>query len=180
MKTPFVTAPTLARRRVAQWLALAPAAALFAAPVARAHGDAAHAKPNQTPTVFEQKPWGIAAQPGQAQRTVQLTMHDTMRFTPDHLEVTEGEVVRIRVKNAGKMLHEIVIGTPEELDQHAALMKRFPNMQHDEPYMAHVPPARRGELVWTFNRPGLFAFACLIPGHFEAGMRGTVRVRPKA
>jgi uncharacterized cupredoxin-like copper-binding protein len=70
-----------------------------------------------------------------------------------------------------------VIGTPEELKAHAELMKKHPNMEHDEPYMAHVDPGQRGEIVWTFNRPGTFEFACLIPGHFEAGMKGTITVR---
>jgi uncharacterized cupredoxin-like copper-binding protein len=77
-------------------------------------------------------------------------------------------------------MHEIVIGTSAELVQHAEMMKKFPTMEHDEPYMAHVPPGQRGDIVWTFNRPGNFEFACLIAGHFEAGMRGTIRVTPKA
>jgi uncharacterized cupredoxin-like copper-binding protein len=77
-------------------------------------------------------------------------------------------------------MHEIVIFTSAELAQHAEMMKKFPSMEHDEPYMAHVPPGKRGDIVWTFNRPGDFEFACLIAGHFEAGMRGTIRVAPKA
>ena len=76
-------------------------------------------------------------------------------------------------------MHEIVIGTREELAAHAELMKKHPGMQHDEPYMAHVPPGKQGDVVWLFNRAGDFEFACLIAGHFEAGMRGTLRVLPK-
>jgi uncharacterized cupredoxin-like copper-binding protein len=74
-------------------------------------------------------------------------------------------------------MHEIVIGTPAELEAHAEMMKKHPNMEHDEPYMAHVSPGQRSDIVWTFNREGDFEFACLLPGHFEAGMRGTIRVR---
>jgi uncharacterized cupredoxin-like copper-binding protein len=91
--------------------------------------------------------------------------------------VSEGDTLRLRAVNAGRVMHEIVIGTPEELMAHAELMKKHPGMEHDEPYMAHVSPGKRGDIVWTFNRAGDFEFACLIPGHFEAGMRGTVRVR---
>jgi len=80
------------------------------------------------------------------------------------------------VTNAGKVMHEIVIGTKKELDEHAALMAKFPNMEHEEPYMAHVSPGKKGELVWNFNRPGEFDFACLIAGHYQAGMVGKVRV----
>lgn len=126
----------------------------------------------------EQKDWGIAGKALKGTRTVELRMSDDMRFTPDRIEVTEGETLRLVATNTGKVLHEIVIGTTDELEAHAALMKRFPNMQHDEPYMAHVPPGTKGEIVWLFNRPGEFAFACLIAGHYEAGMRGTILVRP--
>ena len=102
-----------------------------------------------------------------------------MRFTPDHLEVTEGERVRIVVHNAGRLRHEFVIGTAAALAEHAALMVRFPDMAHDEPWMAHVDPGQRGELRWHFNRAGEFGFACLIAGHFQSGMQGTLRVRPR-
>lgn len=142
-----------------------------------AHGEKPHRATG--PVVKEQKPWGIAADARQARRTVDIRMSDDMRLSPSHLEVTEGETLRLRAVNAGRVMHEIVIGTPEELAAHAELMKKHPGMEHDEPYMAHVPPGKRGDIVWTFNRPGEFAFACLIAGHFEAGMRGTIRVNPK-
>ena len=91
----------------------------------------------------------------------------------------EGETVRLRAENRGQMLHEIVIGTPDELDQHAEMMLKHPGMEHDEPYMAHVPPGQRGEIVWQFNRPGTFRFACLVAGHYQAGMSGTLTVHPR-
>jgi uncharacterized cupredoxin-like copper-binding protein len=49
-------------------------------------------------------------------------------------------------------------------------------MEHDEPHMAHVKPGKSESLVWTFNKPGEFDFACLIAGHFEAGMVGKIKV----
>ena len=97
---------------------------------------------------------------------------------PVIVTVKQGEIVRFVVSNKGRMLHEIVIGTPEKLMEHAALMRKFPGMQHDAPYMAHVPPGKTGEIIWNFNRPGTFEFACLIAGHYEAGMRGTLTVTP--
>ena len=111
-----------------------------------------------------------------ARRTIALSMGDDMRFRPDRIEVHEGETVRLRIRNTGRVMHEFVLGTPEELAAHAELMKKFPDMQHDEPYMAHVPPGGTGEIVWTFNRAGDFRFACLIAGHFDAGMVGSVKV----
>lgn len=159
-------------------------AAALALPLA---GQAHTAQPGAQPgghhgaaaVVKEQKPWGIAGDAKDARRTVDIRMTDNMRFTPDRIEVREGETVRLRVVNAGKVLHELVIGTRQELQEHAALMRKFPNMAHDEPYMAHVSAGKSGALVWNFNRPGEFEFACLIPGHFEAGMLGRIIVQPK-
>ena len=145
---------------------------------ALAHGDA-HPKPPGAEVVREQKPWGIGAAPAEATRRIDIRMGDDMRFTPSHIAVREGETVRLRIANRGQTLHELVLGTSEELQAHAELMKKHPGMQHDEPYMSHVPSRQRGEITWTFNRPGDFEFACLIPGHFEAGMRGTLRVIPR-
>ena len=152
------------------------AAALGLAGAAHAHGDHHGNKP--ATVVKEQKPWGVAGD-ARGARTIAIRMGDDMRFTPDRIEVRQGETVRLVVRNAGKVLHELVIGTPQELRKHAALMQKFPGMEHDEPYMAHVRPGAAGELTWNFNRPGTFQFACLIPGHFEAGMLGTIVVHPK-
>lgn len=167
------------RRRYIPLLALAPLAVLLPR-LASAHGDQHGSHAAAGPVVKEQKPWGIAADPKTATRSVEIRMTDDMRFTPSHLDVREGETLRLRVVNRGKVMHEIVIGTPEELKAHAELMKKHPDMEHEEPYMAHVSPGRRGDIVWHFNRPGDFQFACLIPGHFEAGMRGNIRVKPRS
>ena len=145
----------------------------LAAPHALAHGDA-HKKPAAIKK--EQKPWGIAGDARTVKRTIEIAMTDAMRFAPDRLTVRQGETVRLLIRNNGRMLHELVIGTQKELDEHAALMVKFPNMEHDEPYMAHVSPGKTGEIVWTFNRAGTFEFACLIAGHYSAGMVGTINV----
>ena len=141
-----------------------------------AHGDAAHAK-KAGPVVKEQKAWGIAGDAKVVKRTIAIQMGDNMRFTPDRIEVSQGDTLRLTLTNTGKAMHEMVIGTQKELAEHAELMKRFPNMEHEEPYMAHVPPGKTGEIIWTFNRPGEFDFACLLPGHFEAGMVGKISVK---
>ena len=140
-----------------------------------AHSDKPHAKK----TVFvkkEQKPWGIAGNEKAVKRTITFTMTDNMRFTPDKLEVKQGETVKLVIKNSGKAMHEFVLGTKKELDEHAALMVKFPTMEHDEPYMAHVGPGKTGQIVWNFNKAGTFDFACLIAGHYAAGMVGKVTV----
>jgi uncharacterized cupredoxin-like copper-binding protein len=142
-----------------------------------AHGDQAH-KP-AGPVKLEQKAWGIAGDPKKVTRTIEVKMADNMRFTPDLVEVRQGETIRFVHMNGGKVMHEFVLGTKPELDEHAALMKKFPGMEHDEPYMAHVGPGKKGEIVWNFNRAGDFDFACLLPGHYEAGMVGKIKVVSK-
>jgi uncharacterized cupredoxin-like copper-binding protein len=127
----------------------------------------------------EQKPWGIVGNARDAKRTIEIAMSDDMRFTPSSIEVRQGETVKFVVRNKGKVLHEMVIGDRKTLDEHAALMMKFPKMEHDEPYMAHVQPARKETLVWTFNRAGDFDFACLIAGHYQAGMVGKIKVAAK-
>ena len=150
----------------------------WASSLAWAHGTKDHgqAKPGVA-TLAEQMPWGIAGQGAQVVRTIEIKMSDTMRFTPDVIEVKHGETLRLIATNAGGVMHEIVLGTRETLEEHAEMMKKFPNMAHDEPYMAHVSAGSKGEVIWQFNRSGLFEFACLLPGHFEAGMRGRIIVK---
>jgi len=148
----------------------------FAPALAFAHGDAAHGADKTAAVAKEQKPWGIAGDPKSVTRTITLTMDDNMRFTPDKLAFKQDETVRFVIRNQGKLLHELVIGTKPELDAHATMMVKFPGMEHDEPYMAHVPAGKSGELVWTFNRSGEFDFACLIAGHYQAGMVGKIHV----
>ena len=145
---------------------------------AYAHGDD-HAKKKPAAVKKEQKPWGIAGNAKAVKRTINIAMTDNMRFTPDKIEVKQGETIKFLVKNEGKMLHEMVIGTKKELEEHAALMLKFPTMEHEEPYMVHVPVGKTGKIIWTFNRAGEFDFACLIAGHYQAGMVGKITVAAK-
>lgn len=138
-----------------------------------AHGEK---KSSNAPVVKEQTDWGIAGDAEQVDRTIDVSMSDNMRFEPETMTVKQGETIRFRVKNTGMLLHEFVIGTQAENVKHAELMLKFPGMEHDEPYMAHVNAGEAGEIIWTFNRAGNFEFACLIAGHFQAGMVGTITV----
>ena len=92
------------------------------------------------------------------------------------LSVRQGETVRFVVKNSGKVKHEMVLGTEKELKEHYELMKKNPEMEHDEPNMVTLAPGKTGEIVWQFTRAGKVDFACLQPGHYDAGMKGAVSV----
>jgi uncharacterized cupredoxin-like copper-binding protein len=121
---------------------------------------------------------GEAGEASQVTRTVEVEMRDSMQFVPSKLAVKQGETLRIRVKNAGQLTHEIVLGSEKDLKAHAELMKKFPEMEHAEPNMLTLAAGKSGELVWKFSRAGVVNFACLQPGHFDAGMKGQVRVSP--
>lgn len=145
--------------------------------ISYAHGDKPHAtKAGAAPMKKEQKAWGIAGDNKAVTRTERVNMTDDMRFSVGTLEIPQGQTIRFVVTNSGKVTHEFVIGTPSENEAHAAMMIKHPGMEHDEPYMVHVQPSKTGELIWQFNRVGTFEFACLIAGHYQAGMKGTIKV----
>ena len=144
---------------------------------ALAHTGSDHPKSRtKTPVSAEEHPFGRQGDPKKVTRTIVIDMTDDMRFSPSEITVKQGETVRFVVANKGKMLHEMVLGTMDELKAHGELMKKFPGMEHDEPYMTHVRAGRKDRMVWQFTQPGEFYFACLIPGHFEAGMFGKITV----
>ncbi|MGZ8209726.1 MAG: cupredoxin domain-containing protein [Burkholderiales bacterium] len=157
-----------------------------------AHGGSEHKASARKPSATEETAFGKAGDPKKVIRTIQVEMHDTMRFlatgpgarragtrgASDEIRVNQGDTVKFIVSNDGKVMHEMVIGTMKELKEHAELMRKHPGMEHDEAYMAHVAPGKKGEVVWQFTKPGEFYYACLVGGHFEAGMVGKIVVSP--
>ena len=150
--------------------------AAFAAS-ALAHGEKPHAKKEARAVSTEEKSFGREGDPKKVSRTINVDMSDRMRFKPAELTIRQGDTVRFRVRNSGKVMHEMVLGTMEELKAHAEVMRKHPGMEHDEPYMAHVAPGKTETMVWQFTKAGEFHFGCLVPGHFEAGMIGKVVVK---
>ena len=144
------------------------------------HGDKHEKKAAARPLSTEETPFGREGDPKKATRTIHVDMNDRMRFTPAELTVKQGDTIRFRVRNSGKVMHEMVLGTMDDLKKHAELMRKHPDMEHDEPYMAHVAPGKTETMVWQFTKPGEFHYGCLVAGHFEAGMLGKVKVMPRA
>lgn len=154
------------------------ALALAASGMAYAHSENAGAHKSGSGTISaEEHAFGREGDPKKATRTVKVDMSDRMRFSPSTLTVKRGDTVRFEVKNSGKIMHEMVIGTMKELKAHAEIMRKHPGMEHDEPYMVHVAPGKTQTMAWQFTQAGEFYYGCLIPGHFEAGMVGKVIVR---
>lgn len=109
-------------------------------------------------------------------RTINVDMTDAMRFMPSSISVKQGETVKLVVKNSGKVKHEMVLGSEKELKEHSEAMKKFPEMEHADPNMVTVQPGQTGEIIWKFSKAGVINFACLQPGHYDAGMKGAVKV----
>jgi len=123
---------------------------------------------------------GAPGDPKKPVRVVHITMREVdgkMIFNHDHLEIRRGEQVRFVLRNNGDLDHEFVLATKPENDKHAEEMKKNPEMEHDDPNAKRVAPKKAGELVWRFTAVGEFEFACLIPGHREAGMFGKIVVK---
>lgn len=135
--------------------------AALASPSARAHGG---------PGV------PVAIQPGL--RSVTIEMDDSMRYRPSVIHAKRGEALRIVGINHGRLAHEIVLGTREELEAHRLHMREHPGMVHDDPNMMEVPPGATREMGWRFTSAGDFLYGCLMPGHYEAGMVGKIVVEP--
>jgi uncharacterized cupredoxin-like copper-binding protein len=123
---------------------------------------------------------GEPGDPNKPSRIVKVTMLEDgkkMLFEPATVEVRQGEQIRFVLFNEGTWNHEFMLATEAENRKHAELMKRFPDMEHDDPNAKRLAPFESGELVWKFTKRGEFEYACLIPGHFQAGMHGKVVVK---
>ena len=157
------------------WTTMFPLTAIADTP---AHYDRRHGKPATADSRPEETAFGRAFEPKEAKRTVRIDMGDAMRYSPSEIEVRKNDTVRFVVKNSGRQMHEMVLGTMAELKKHAELMRKHASMEHDDAWMVHVAPGKTAELGWQFTKPGTYYYGCLIPGHFEAGMIGKVIVRP--
>lgn len=165
--------PLAPRRHRQGWAALGPLVLWCGAALAGGQHAAGHAHP-----VDGRAAIGNPGRAADVRRTVRIDMRDAMRFSPAAIQVRRGETVRLVVRNTGRIRHELSLGTREDLLEHLEQMKKFPGMEHDEPNQITLEPGQQGDIVWTFSRAGTVDFACLIPGHYEAGMKGRIRVSP--
>jgi uncharacterized cupredoxin-like copper-binding protein len=146
------------------------ACAALASPKSNAHEGHSH-------TSFSA---GEPGDPNKPARIVKVSMLEDgkkMLFEPAVIEVQRGEQIRFVITNDGTWDHEFMLATKADNRKHAAVMKKFPNMEHDDPNATRLAPFNTGELIWRFTKRGEFEYACLIPGHLKAGMHGKVIVK---
>lgn len=137
----------------------------LASAMAMAHGDGP-----------QDEDFGQPGDPLKINRTVKVEMRDSMRFSPDKIHVKKGDTVLFVIHNGGALKHEFVLGTDKELKAHNEFMKQNPDMEHDDDSMVSLAPDDTAEIIWQFTRSGTVHFACLQPGHYAAGMKGSVSV----
>ena len=124
-----------------------------------------------------------AGQPGDPKkpfRVVEVTMHESngkMGYTPESLAVKRGEQIKFVIVNGGEAKHEFILASEKDNLKHAELMKKYPEMEHDDPNAKNLEPKAKSEILWRFSKRGTFEYACLIPGHREAGMTGKITVK---
>jgi uncharacterized cupredoxin-like copper-binding protein len=123
---------------------------------------------------------GVPGDAGHIDRTIEVTMTETddgqMLYEPRTLDIRKGETVKLIITNAGEQEHEFVLDTVEKNQNHKVMMEKMGDMEHDDPNAIRLDPGATGEIVWTFSNSGTFEYACLILGHYEAGMHGPVAV----
>lgn len=150
-------------------LALSLILGLTTASTVLAHGDE-HDKGQEADV------YGVPGDSAAASRTIELDASDAMRFSKNEIKVRKGETIRFVITNVGKVRHEFSLGTKQELVEHYEQMKKFPDMVHEEANKVTLEPGQKGEVIWKFTKAGVVDFACLHPGHYEAGMKGQIKV----
>jgi uncharacterized cupredoxin-like copper-binding protein len=133
--------------------------------------------PGHTHTHFSAGEPGNPKKPARKVEVIMKEEDGKMLFAPDNIAVKKGEQIRFVIKNEGELTHEFMLATKPENDKHAVLMQKYPDMEHDDPNGKTLETKKNNEVVWKFTKAGEFEFACLIPGHREAGMHGKVVVK---
>lgn len=126
---------------------------------------------------------GEPGDPAKPYRTIDMQMKEasgSMAFSPAKVEVRLGEQVKFVLNNTGELDHEFMLDSAEHNAKHKIAMEKNPEMEHDDPNGRRLQSKASAEIVWKFTKPGTFEYACLIPGHYEAGMHGVVVVAGEA
>lgn len=152
-------------------------APIYAAQASPAHNDQPHEKAYE---LSDHAAIGLPAAGAVRTRTIAIDVSEstggTMRFNPDAITIEQGEVVRFLINNTGEEAHEFFLGSFDEIAKHQRWMRGNHGMRHDAPNSVTIPSGATANLDWTFSDIANLEFACLIPGHREAGMWGVIIV----
>lgn len=123
--------------------------------------------------------YGEPADPAEADRTIEVNVDNDLAFEPAEFEVGVGEVITFVISNTGDVEHEFVLGDQDAQEEMAQMMDSGEDHAHSAGEMSNaitIDAGETAELTWRFSEPGTVLVGCHVPGHWEAGMRGTVTV----
>jgi uncharacterized cupredoxin-like copper-binding protein len=103
-----------------------------------------------------------AAPAAQAAGEVKVVATD-LKFTPPTIQAKVGQPLKVVLENNGVIEHDIT----------------FPTIKADKPgasLKALAKPGQTATLEFTPTAKGSYEYICTIPGHKEAGMKGTINV----
>ncbi|RJS94263.1 plastocyanin/azurin family copper-binding protein [Salinisphaera sp. Q1T1-3] len=134
----------------------------------------------------------LVAATAHAEQQITLVGQNDLRYSKSQLTAAPGERIRIKLINkshlpASAMSHNWVLlkhGTDADAFDHAAQSASgngyFPKSRADQA-IAHTDMVAGGKQdTVTFTapkKPGDYEYICTFPGHFRAGMKGTLHVR---
>lgn len=176
------------------WVSVAPGTAIAAGSGNHEHNVAGESSGESSKKHHQHKvEWGEAGQPGEVTRTIEVIMGD-IYFKPKSIEANVGDTIRFLIRNDGALVHEFNIGTLNMHQEHQMEMAKMMQMgmmtattlnhekmmhggmKHDDANSVLLEPGKEAELVWKFTKSGKLEFACNVPGHYGAGMVGSLSI----
>lgn len=120
---------------------------------------------------------------GCAEGAVAMTVRDNMFFAQNDITVDAGKILAIDFTNTSRLPHNIVIidgdmSVATDVNRNAInQMDYLPQHPAVVASMPMVMPNQTGSITWASTQPGTYLFICTYPGHFDAGMYGTITVK---
>jgi azurin len=159
-----------------------PAPAGQAKPASPATGQAKPA----SPASGQAKPSAAAA------RTIVIEANDAMKFSVTQIQAKPGERLKVSLKIVGKM-PKLAMGHNFVLLKEGVDPAAFANDAVMAGATDYIPAKRKADIITATKlggggetvetefdvptKPGTYTFICSFPGHFAAGMRGTLVVK---
>lgn len=124
--------------------------------------------------------FGEPGDPDQADRTIEVEANDEFRFVPEEITVEAGETITFVITNTGAIPHDFTLGDQATQDAHeeemAEMVASGEMGDHTDPNAVVLEAGETKELTWKFTEAGTVLIGCHQPGHYAAGMKGSVEV----
>ncbi|MGH2808113.1 MAG: cupredoxin domain-containing protein [Actinomycetota bacterium] len=113
-----------------------------------------------------------APAPAAATRTITIEIEHSA-FQPQTIDVQRGTVVVFVIENTDPIAHEFILGDEAVQDRH----EKGTEAHHGaKPGEVSIASGETETTTYEFTESGTLIFGCHLPGHYDYGMRGTVRI----